>query len=129
MIESVISIAIDAATKTYDVALPFVLGYIVWVLKEQRKKATKDAEEREERIAKENEVRNASAEGMMLLLRLKLIEYHSEYMEKGEIPSYAYENFNDMYSTYHKLGGNGMVTKMKEEIEELHFKRKDSERR
>ena len=124
-----INLILEIATKTYDVALPFVLGYIVWVLKEQRKKATKDTEEREERIAKENEVRNASAEGMMLLLRLKLIEYHSEYMEKGEIPSYAYENFNDMYSTYHKLGGNGMVTKMKEEIEELHFKRKDSERR
>ena len=25
---------------------------------------------------------------------------------------------------YHKLGGNGMVTKMKQEIEELHIKRK-----
>lgn len=124
-----IDLIISIASRTYDVALPFVLGYIVWVLKEQRKRAAKDAEEREERIAKENDVRNASAEGMMLLLRLKLIEYHSEYMEKGEIPSYAYENFNDMYNTYHKLGGNGMVTKMKEEIEELHFKRKDSERR
>ncbi len=125
MIETIIEIA----SMTYEVALPFALGYIVWLLKEQKKKSAKDAEEREERIAKENEVRNASAEGMMLLLRLKLIEYHSEYMEKGEIPSYAYENFNDMYTTYHKLGGNGMVTKMKEEIEELHFKRKTEERR
>ena len=124
-----INLIVEIASKTYDVALPFVLGYIVWVLKEQRKKAIKDAEERNERLAKENEVRNASAEGMMLLLRLKLIEYHSEYMSKGEIPSYAYENFNDMYMTYHKLGGNGMVTKMKEEIEELHFKRKTEERR
>lgn len=123
-----IDVLINIASKTYDVALPFVLGYIVWVLEEQRKEAAKDATERKERIAKENNVRNASAEGMMLLLRLKLIEYHSEYVRKGNIPSYAYENFNDMYNTYHKLGGNGMVTKMREEIEELHLKKKEDER-
>ena len=29
-----------------------------------------------------------------------------------------------MHRTYHALGGNGMVTKMKQEIEELHIKRK-----
>lgn len=29
-----------------------------------------------------------------------------------------------MYEAYHALGGNGMVTKMKQEIDELHIKRK-----
>lgn len=43
---------------------------------------------------------------------------------KIEIPSYAYQNFCEMYEAYHRLGGNGMVTKMKQEIEELHIKRK-----
>lgn len=47
----------------------------------------------------------------MLLLRVQLIEYHDKYMKLGEIPSYA----------YHALGGNGMVTKMKNEIEEIHL--------
>lgn len=60
----------------------------------------------------------------MLLLRVQLIEYHEKYMNIGEIPSYAYENFSEMYAAYHELGGNGMVTKMKEEIEELHLKKK-----
>ena len=47
----------------------------------------------------------------------------------GSIPSYAYENFLEMYEAYHKLGGNGMITKMKEEIEELHLgkSRKENE--
>ena len=54
-----------------------------------------------------------------------MIEYHDKYIALGEIPSYAYENFNDMYQAYHTLGGNGMVTKMKEEIEELHLKQKE----
>ena len=53
-----------------------------------------------------------------------LIEYHGKYMKLGKIPSYAYENFCEMYEAYHRLGGNGMITKMKQEIEELHLKQK-----
>lgn len=96
--------------QTYLIALPIVLtalmGYIVWLLKKQKRD------------------RDANSKGTMLLLRVQLIEYHDKYMRLGEIPSYAYENFNEMYDAYHKLGGNGMVTKMKQEIEELHLKKK-----
>lgn len=42
----------------------------------------------------------------------------------GSIPSYAYDNFCEMYNAYHKLGGNGMITKMMHEIEELHLREK-----
>lgn len=83
-----------------------ILGYIVWLLKNQKKD------------------RDANSQGTMMLLRVQLIEYHDKYMKLGEIPSYAYENFCEMYSAYHALGGNGMVTKMKQEIEELHLKKK-----
>lgn len=92
--------------QTYIIALPIVLGYIVWVL--QRQKKDKDANSR----------------GTMLLLRVQLIEYHEKYMAQGCIPSYAYENFEEMYDAYRELGGNGMIVKMHEEIHELHFKRK-----
>ena len=100
----------DLLLQSYDAALPIILtalmGYIVWLLKKQKRD------------------RDANSKGTMLLLRVQLIEYHDKYMRLGEIPSYAYENFNEMYDAYHKLGGNGMVTKMKQEIEELHFKKK-----
>lgn len=100
----------DLLLQTYYVALPIILtalmGYIVWLLKKQKRD------------------RDANSKGTMLLLRVQLIEYHDKYMRLGEIPSYAYENFNEMYDAYHKLGGNGMVTKMKQEMEELHFKKK-----
>ena len=96
--------------QTYTIALPIVLtafmGYVTWLLKNQKKD------------------RDANSKGTMLLLRVQLIEYHDKYTQLGEIPSYAYQNFTDMYEAYHELGGNGMVTKMKEEIEELHLKRK-----
>lgn len=91
---------------TYTIVLPVILGYIVWLLKRQKTD------------------RDANSKGTMLLLRVQLIEYHDKYMALGEIPSYAYENFNEMYDAYHVLGGNGMVTKMKEEIEELNLKKK-----
>lgn len=50
---------------------------------------------------------------------------HDRYMTDGDIPSYAYQNFCEMYDAYHALGGNGMITKMKHEIEELHLKKKE----
>lgn len=93
----------DFLMQTYTIALPIILGYIVYMLKNQKKS------------------RDANSRGTMLLLRVQLIEYHDKYMKRGSIPSYAYENFIEMYEAYHELGGNGMVTHMKEEIEELSF--------
>lgn len=71
-----------------------------------------------------NPYSTANSKGTMLLLRVQLIEYHAKYTALGTIPSYAYQNYCEMYAAYHELGGNGMVTKMKQEIEELHIKRK-----
>lgn len=101
----------DFLLQTYTIVLPIVLtsffGYVVWLFKEQKKD------------------RDANSKGTMLLLRVQLIEYHDKYMALGEIPSYVYENFDEMYEAYHALGGNGVATKMYEEIQELHLKRKD----
>ena len=99
--------------QTYTIALPIILtalmGYVVWLLKNQKKS------------------RDANSRGTMLLLRVQLIEYHDKYTAIGHIPSYAYENFCEMYEAYHTLGGNGMITKMKREIDELHLKKKGEE--
>lgn len=92
---------------TYTIALPVILGYIVWLLKKQKRD------------------RDANSKGTMLLLRVQLIEYHDKYIKAGSIPSYAYENFCEMYAAYHELGGNGMITKMNEEIHALHLKQKE----
>lgn len=114
----------DVLMQTYTIALPILLGYIVWMLHEQKKKQIADSKARDKRLEEEREVRDANSAGTMLLLRVQLIEYHDKYMKIGEIPSYAYQNFCEMYKAYHRLGGNGMVTKMMHEIEELHLKKK-----
>lgn len=92
--------------QTYIAAVPVILGYIVWILKKQKSD------------------RDANSKGTMLLLRVQMIEYHDKYMTLGSIPSYAYENFCEMYEAYHELGGNGMITKMFNEISDLHLKQK-----
>lgn len=91
--------------QTYTIALPILLGYIVWLLKNQKKS------------------RDANSRGTMLLLRVQLIEYHDKYMSLGHIPSYTYENFCEMYEAYHSLGGNGMITHMYEEVKELEIRK------
>ena len=48
-------------------------------------------------------------------------------MAKGKIPSYAYQNFVEMYQAYHELGGNGMITKMYKEIQDLRSEEHTSE--
>lgn len=91
--------------QTYTVALPILLGYIVWLLKRQKRD------------------RDANGKGTMLLLRVQLIEYHDRYTKEGHIPSYALENFIEMYEAYHELGGNGMVTEMYKEVLELEIRK------
>ena len=83
-----------------------LMGYIVWLLKEQKKD------------------RSAQEKGIMPLLRVQLIEYHDKYMRKGKIPTYAFQNFEDMYEAYHELGGNSMAEKMHDEINELRLQQK-----
>lgn len=86
-------------------AVPIVLGYIVWLLKRQKKD------------------RDANSKGTMLLLRVQLIEYHDRYVALDHIPSYALQNFIEMYEAYHELGGNGMVTEMYKEVLELEIRK------
>ena len=95
----------DIILQTYTIALPIILGYIAWLLKNQKKS------------------RDANSRGTMLLLRVQLIEYHDKYMAIGHIPSYAYENFCEMYQAYHSLGGNGMITHMYEDVKKLEIRK------
>ena len=93
--------------NTYNIALPILLGYIVWLLKEQKKD------------------RDANSEGTKMLLMIKLIEYHDKYVMLGDIPPHAYSNFQKMYQCYMNMGdGNPSIEKMKSEIDELNLKKK-----
>ena len=86
---------------TYTISLPIILGWIVWLLKQQKK------------------TRDANSEGTLALLRDKLMFYHEKYIERGAIPIYAFENWEKMFKAYVALGGNGMVVQLDKEVRQL----------
>lgn len=57
--------------------------------------------------------------GVRSLLRKEIIDYYNHYMDLGYIPIFAMENVIDMYRAYHRLGGNGTITKIVEELKDL----------
>ena len=87
--------------QTYTIALPLLLGYVIWLLKRQKRD------------------RDANSKGTMLLLRVQLIEYHEKWTKRDYITKHGLENFLEMYQAYHELGGNGMVTHLLEEVRKL----------
>lgn len=89
------------------------LLYIVQKLIDENKKL------RDEKKKENKTKQDAIANGVLELLRIQLIEYHDKYMDDEDIPTYAYENFDEMYKAYEALGGNGTVKKMKEDIDHL----------
>ena len=95
-----------------------VSGVLVFLLQSVIKENREMKREKDEVI---NQEQNALKEGVLCLLKVKLIEYHAKYTKKGDISSHALDNWLLMYKAYKSLGGNGMIEHMKEEIEELHI--------
>ena len=66
-----------------------------------------------EKVKKEDE---ALRIGMQSLLRSNIIQLHDKYTEKGYCPIYGKEAIEKEYESYHALGGNGVVTKLYNDI-------------
>lgn len=108
-------------TITITIATSLVSGVLVFILQQQIRENRKLKQEKEQE-AKTRE--KALENGVVCLLRVKLIEYHAKYcIDHREISTHAYENWMLMYKAYKALGGNGMIEHMRVEIEELHFKK------
>ena len=64
------------------------------------------------RLKDKDEQSKARDKAEVVLLRKMLKEYYDTYKDSPEIDEFDYQNFIEGYSAYHSLGGNGMVTKM-----------------
>lgn len=91
---------------------------LVFILQSVIKENRKLKHEKEEQISQREK---ALENGVLCLLRAKMIEYHTKYMDRGEITTHGLQSWLQMYEAYKALGGNGMITHMKAEIEELHI--------
>ena len=83
-------------------------------LEELERKA--ESQRLEDKRQKEYE---ALKNGVQSMLRDRLIHSAINYEKQGWVDTNALENIELMYSAYSALGGNGIVTKLFNEIQEL----------
>lgn len=87
-----------------NIVLTALTSYIVWLLKKQRSD------------------REGTNKAVALLLRRELNELHERFMEKEHISSGQFATFQDIYDTYHDLGGNGTATRWYEDVKKKPIK-------
>ena len=56
---------------------------------------------------------------MMALLRDRFYQEYKRHTRNGFYPIRDREVMRDIYEQYHALGGNGVITHLKEELDEL----------
>lgn len=100
--------------SSWSILLTAALGYIVWLLKEQR-------EDRK----KENIKREANSEGTKLILFYMLQRLHTEYTYQDFVTYNQQQSFKDLYEAYHNLGGNGLGTRMWEDVKKLEVRQEE----
>lgn len=61
----------------------------------------------------------AIRDGLRSLLRRQIIEDCESSLKQGYCPVTKKDTINDMYLSYHALGGNGTVTKLVDQIGDL----------
>ena len=57
--------------------------------------------------------------GLLSLIRVELVKSYNYYMEKGYCPIYARDSINPMFREYQRLGGNGTIPDLMEELNDL----------
>ena len=64
--------------------------------------------------------------GMQAMMRDRIVQAYYRYTERGWITLHGLENVEKLYAEYHRLGGNGTVTKLVEDLRELPVKEKEN---
>lgn len=86
-----------------DIALPIILGYVVWLLKEERKE------------------RNATNLGMKEILGYMIDRWHEEFMLQGYVTTDQRNTFEDVYKAYAANKGNGAREAKWKEVQAMHI--------
>lgn len=61
------------------------------------------------KVQKNEEETNAVKLGIQALLRSQMIADYNRWSDKGYVPIYARENFENCWRQYHELGANGVM--------------------
>lgn len=86
-----------------DIALPILLGYVVWLLKEERKE------------------RKATNLGMKEILGYMIDRWYEEFLLQGYVTTDQYNTFEDVYNAYAANKGNGAREAKWKEVQRMHI--------
>ena len=56
------------------------------------------------------------------LIKDRIVQAHDYFMKKGEIPKPSFETLEEMFIEYEKLGGNGYIFRMMDDLRRLPIK-------
>lgn len=96
-----------------------VFTVAVAIIEARASRERKSEKQAREEAAKEREHRKNIDDGVLALLRYRIIEQYNHYMDQEYIPIYGLENILSMYKAYHDLGGNGTITTLVESLRKL----------
>ena len=104
----------DILLQTYYTVLPIIttslMGYVIWVLQNNRKKEAFRIEEENKRIEEDNRKQQALTEGTRMILLYMLERLYEEYKIQDYVTHEQRDRFHNIYDAYHALGGNGYGT-------------------
>ena len=98
----------------FSIVMTALVGY--WVKRisdreaERRRDAVRHANELRVAELKRKEEFEAIKDGLIALLRDKIIQSDVSFTESGVVKISQKDNIQMLYESYHRLGGNGIVT-------------------
>ena len=92
----------DIIMHAIDIALPILLGYVVWLLKAERSE------------------RKANTEGMREILGYMIDRWYEEFMLQGYVTTDQRNTFDNVFAAYAANKGNGARKTKWEEVQRMH---------
>lgn len=93
----------DIILLIVEVSLPILLGYLVWLLKEERKE------------------RKANTQGIREILGYMIDRWYEEFMLQGYVTTDQRNTFDCVYAAYAANKGNGARKAKWEEVSRMHI--------
>lgn len=94
---------ITLITHIIDIVLPVLLGYIVWILKEERSD------------------RKATSLGMKELLGYMIDRWYEEFILQGYVTTEQRNNFDNIYKAYAANNGNGARQRKWQQVQSMNI--------
>lgn len=92
---------VDIIKMVIEISLPIILGYLVWLLKEERKE------------------RKANTEGMKEILGYMIDRWHEEFILQGYVTTDQRNTFEGVYKAYAANKGNGAREAKWKEVQQM----------